>query len=43
MLGEIKREIIHALIGSANFSVKRFNDSFREVLAETTYLLPFAP
>lgn len=32
-----KGEIIHALIGSANFSVNGLNTPFREVLAETTY------
>jgi hypothetical protein len=32
-----KREIIHALIGSANFSVNGLTTPFREVLAETTY------
>lgn len=32
-----KREIIHALIGSANFSVNGLTTPFREVLAETNY------
>ena len=32
-----RREIIHALIGSANFSVNGLTTPFREVLAETTY------
>ncbi len=32
-----KGEIIHALIGSANFSVNGLTTPFREILAETTY------
>ncbi len=32
-----KGEIIHALLGSANFSVNGLTTPFREVLAETTY------
>jgi hypothetical protein len=32
-----KHEIVHALIGSANFSTNGLTTPFREVLAETTY------
>jgi hypothetical protein len=32
-----RREIIHALVGSANFSTNGLSTPFREVLAETTY------
>ena len=32
-----RREIIHALLGSANFSVNGLTTPFREVLAETTF------